>query len=94
MADRKRIELKAAYSIREIAELSGLSRHQIARILGAAGLKTSRPPLTDRGGRGVSVAGRRKRWIWASDLKEHLPRLWESLVDLDAAWAARRRPEP
>ena len=80
---RKTIELKAAYSLKELAEFCRLPRRVLARILKKEGMK---------------LEGRRgeKQWIFAADLKEQVPRVWESMVDLQTAQrgATRQRGSP
>lgn len=71
-------ELKAAYSVAELAELSGLSADQIGRIADQAGLCGERAP-------------KKKRWIWLSQLKERCPDLWQSILDRVSAMKATGR---
>lgn len=75
---RESIELKAQYTVSELAELAGMSRKAMRRTLVQGGV-----PIE---GRGARVPGR----VWVSDLQEHMPKLWESLVSL----AAARRSDP
>lgn len=65
-------DLKAAYTVSELAEMSGLSADQIGRIADQAGLCGNREP-------------RKKRRIWLSELKSRCPELWESILDRLAA---------
>ena len=68
-------ELKAAYSVAELAELSGLSCDQVSRIVDQTGLCGDRGP-------------KKKRWIWLSELKARCPSLWSSILDRLSAMKA------
>lgn len=70
-------ELKAAYTVAELVEMSGLTRAQVARIADNAG-------ICGRRGRG------RQRMIWLSELKSRCPEFWESILDRLALVAGRR----
>lgn len=79
------MDLKAAYSVAELAEMSGLTVNQVGRIAEQSGLCRSV-------GGGDRVQ-RSKRWVWLSDLKERCPALWESILDRLSALGARGRDD-
>lgn len=60
-------KLKAAYSIPELAEMSGLDVDRVRRILKSNGVTLSR--------------NGRVYLVWLSDLKRCLPDLWESIQE-------------
>lgn len=63
-------QVKAVYSINDLCKLSGMSRKKIIRMLENLGVPISR----------VGV----KRIVYLSHLKEHMPDLWDSLVEQHA----------
>ena len=68
---------KGMYSIGQLAQLAGLSRFQMRRLLVAHGVS-----LTRTG---------RKDWVMLLDLKEGWPRLWATLVECEAIRPLVRR---
>ena len=71
------MEPKGVYSIAELAQMAGISRFQIRRLLAARGVQLTR-------------AGR-KDWVLLVDLKEGWPRLWATLVECEAVRPMVRR---
>ena len=58
-------ELKAVFSVTDLAVMANLSRHQMARLLSRAGVKFQRVG--------------RKRLVYLSELRHALPSLWDSI---------------
>jgi len=71
MARQGGAELKAAYSIPELAEMSGMDRHRVRRMLESNGVELK------RSGRAILV--------FTSALRRALPDLWDSILDREAA---------
>jgi len=61
------MQLKAAYSVPELAEMSGLQVDRVRRMLVSNGVKT------ERNGRVIVV--------YLSQIKRAMPDLWESILD-------------
>jgi hypothetical protein len=62
------VRLKACYTVRELAEDSGLTRWQVIRLLNRAG---------------ISSRIGRQRVVYLSVLRKSLPELWESMVYME-----------
>lgn len=71
-------ELKATYTVTELAKLAGMSPRAMRRTLEEGGVAVEC--------RGARVPAR----VWVADLQAHMPRLWESLVTLAEIGAAQR----
>jgi len=72
-------DLKAAYTVPELAKMMGLSRFQVGRMLTKAGI--------------VTESSGAKRWVWISELKRRAPEAWASMLDrISAAQHADEAP--
>ena len=69
----KRAKLKAFYSVPELAEMTGVGRGQLRRLLESNGV------VLHRNGR--------KLVVYLSDIKRSMPDLWESTLDVLAVVA-------
>lgn len=65
------VEVRACYSVSEMAELLGIDRKQAFYLLSSRNLLDSQP-------------GRRKRRVWLSKLEEHAPEIFASLALVEA----------
>jgi hypothetical protein len=71
------LPVKAAYTVTELAEASGIARRQMARILESAYV--------------VFVRAGRTRLVSVAELERKLPSLWEGIV-LSHSWSGAGPP--
>lgn len=71
------MKLKATYSVPELAEMAGITRHEMLRVLRSNGV-----PLARNG---------RKIVVFLSAFKRAMPDLWESILDVVSLRAGASR---
>lgn len=78
---KRKAKLKVMYGINELAELSGMTRHQVVHLIEANGIPT------------VRYGERGKVWVMLSRIALTWPDLFESLTLMAAMHRERRREE-
>jgi hypothetical protein len=68
----KAFELKTYYTMRELAELSGIEARKVRRVLEGNGVPLKRSGI---GGKRAHVV------VFLSDLKARLPEFWDSCIE-------------